>query len=70
MDSRMYANGANCGRSITLTRTDNGASVTAVVWDEVCPNLLLMDGKGVFLLIAVLANLVPDLRDFNQFGFE
>ncbi|KAM0748658.1 barwin-like endoglucanase [Meredithblackwellia eburnea MCA 4105] len=35
-DSRMYNNGANCGRSITLTRTDNGASVTAVIADE-CP---------------------------------
>lgn len=35
IDSAMYDNGGNCGRSITITRTDNGATVTATVADEV-----------------------------------
>lgn len=36
IDQRMYDGGKNCGRSILVTRTDNGRQVTAVVAD-MCP---------------------------------
>lgn len=36
IDSAMYANGANCGRKVQITRTDNGKVGFGVVQDE-CP---------------------------------
>lgn len=36
LDSRMYGNGEYCGKTVKITNTDNGQSVTAVVADE-CP---------------------------------
>lgn len=36
MDSDRYDNGSLCGKSVTITNTDNGKSVTVTVADE-CP---------------------------------
>ena len=54
----MYDNGANCGRSITITRTDTGQSVTATVADEcpTCENGTSLDlSEGAFEQIATKA---------------
>ncbi|KAL8281462.1 hypothetical protein RQP46_006146 [Phenoliferia psychrophenolica] len=70
IDSAMYANGANCGRSITITRTDTGQSVTATVADEcpTCENGTSLDlSEGAFNKIATVAEgMVPMSWHFNN----
>ncbi|KAK4699918.1 hypothetical protein P7C70_g6334, partial [Phenoliferia sp. Uapishka_3] len=52
IDSAMYNNGANCGRSITITRVSDGRTATGVVADEcpTCNNGTSLDmSEGLFL---------------------
>ncbi|KAK4702056.1 hypothetical protein P7C70_g4168, partial [Phenoliferia sp. Uapishka_3] len=70
LQTEMYANGANCGKTITLTSTATGQSVTVTVADEcpTCDGTTYVDlSESAFLQIGTVSEgMVPMTWQFDD----
>jgi rare lipoprotein A (peptidoglycan hydrolase) len=57
MDSRRYGSGELCGKSVRITNTDNGKTVTALVAD-MCPTCV--NGNSIDLSRAAFRSIADE----------